>query len=318
MIRRTLASAAVVTVAVLFGLFATASPAAASPITATLGDGCGLVGIQYTSDGSATAYTVTRNGATAIQGVTQAGAGTWNFSVFAQNGDVIALTGGLSGSHTHVTPVGCTEPQVTVTSIVDNCQETSVVTFHNAGTEPATGFRIVQSGVTVIDSIPPGDFTYEVHATEYSTYHVSWAISVLAAVVSHTYATPGDCGTGHLDWGLVDTCTGVDWSTDNTAGGAQKIDVYKNGAVVDTKWVPVGASPAYHVDAVEGDVVALRYNPPPIWLSDDHVYHKPAGCGATLPTTGAKVGVIVGAGALLIVAGVGVFLLSRRRREPQA
>jgi LPXTG-motif cell wall-anchored protein len=294
-----------------------ASPASAAPVAATLSDGCSMVNVVYTGADAAAAYTVKRDGVTVLSGTAQSG-GPWNFSVFALAGQVIEVTGSITGSHTHVKPEGCTEPQVSV-SIEDRCQGTSAITFHNTGTGPANGvFAIFKAGVTtLLPEIPAGDFTYLLEPVgEYQSYALKWAASVTGAaaiVIEHVYSTPGDCGGSHLEVSYSDKCTTLEWKVKNTGFGAQKVELLKGDTVVATEWAPVGDSAALSTEASAGNVFKLRYFGDDFIIGDPHTYQVPSGC-TSLPTTGARTQLYLWVGAGLLLIGAVAFFFARRRK----
>lgn len=312
-----LLSGAAIAVAAFATNVVLASPATAAPVAATLSDGCGTMAVVYSGADAAAAYTVKRDGVTILSGTAQSG-GPWNFSIFALAGQVIEVTGSITGTHTHVKPEGCTEPQVSV-SIEDRCQDTSAITFHNTGTGPANGvFAVLKAGVTtLLPEIPAGDFTYLLAPVgEYQSYLLKWAPSVTGAsavVVEHVYATPGNCGTSHLEVSYADKCTTLEWKVKNTGFGAQKVELLKGDAVVATEWVPVGDSATLSTAAAEGDVFKLRYFGTDGLVGDSHTYHVPSSC-TSLPTTGARTQLYLWLGAGLLLIGAVAFFVSRRRK----
>jgi hypothetical protein len=226
----------------------------------------------------------------------------------------------------------CTQGKpVPTASFVSNCDGTVTGSLTNDKTAkvPAT-FTVTTTGA-------PKTYTVAIGATQTITTTAAEskniAISAPGLSVTYSWKQPPNCVAATVSW--KSDCTSLTVSVDNPAGNDPvdatitsgtnppvKVSVPGGGsksatfpATTGTSALVTfgaGAAAAAHVAAV---LAAQATTPVTVsWVSPGATCNPPTS-PPNLPVTGAKLGGVIGTGAVLIVVGAGLVLFLRRRRN---
>lgn len=304
---------------------ATATPAAAGdPPDVSATDACGVMTVIWEdgvlADDEWLETAVKRNGVV-IDEFTMGPSGERDYG--AVDGDEFeVLREGLAALRfTHAAPDGCVAPDLRVVA-TSECFGLEI-TVTNTGTVAIPevvltmpvvapenlGPLAVGAGNTVHPRVPD-DFPFAVLIDE-------------AIYFTGRHHQPEGCSADAAEVAFTDTCDGAKVTLENSAKATIRVDLRVNGAFAQQAALLPETVMAVAVEAEPGDLIeaVIDVAAAEVEVIGSHTVGDVAGCptpdappGPDLPKTGPATTLVLAAGGVLLVGGLALFLLARRRR----